>query len=108
MSDARETDAPGPIELPTLHSAELDRATLAQLFDDIERECVVLAVLVKGGAETLAEGGGVSLSRARELVESRAVRGVQLRYQHQGVEWWDTLMVLGPTVKLLRTRAIGE
>lgn len=78
--------------LPTLHEGALDDATLDALFDDIAREAQVLAVLLKGAAESLAEGGGVPLDDARAALKRGAARGVQVRYVHRGVTWMDTVI----------------
>ncbi len=94
--------------LPELETGELDEHTLDRLFDDISRDAEVLAVLLKGGAEVLAEGGGVSLDQARQKLRERSVRGVQLRYRFAGVEWWDTLICAADRVRIVRMRAPAE
>ena len=81
-----------PIPLPTLHEGSLDDARLDALFEDIAREARVLAVLVKGGAETLSEGGDVPLDAARAALRAGGARAVQVRYVHQGVTWTDTVL----------------
>ncbi|MFO0609529.1 MAG: hypothetical protein U0324_40575 [Polyangiales bacterium] len=78
--------------LPDVHEGVVDGATLDALFDDIAREARVFAVLVKGGAEALAEGGGVTLDAARDALKAGSVRAVQVRYEHRGVVWMDTLL----------------
>lgn len=87
--DANEA---GGVALPTLQESLLDDATLDALFDDIARETQVLAVLVKGASEALAEGGGVSLDAARTRLKAGAVAAVQVRYVHRGTAWTDTLL----------------
>lgn len=94
--------------LPDLETGELDEHTIDRLFDDIARDAQLVAVLIKGGAEVLAEGGGVSLSEAREKLRTRAVRGVQLRYRFGGEEWWDTLITTTDRVRIVRMRAPAE
>ncbi|MFO0561970.1 MAG: hypothetical protein U0269_28415 [Polyangiales bacterium] len=94
--------------LPELETGELDEPTLDRLFDDIARDAQIVAVLLKGGAEVLAEGGGVTLAEAREKLRSRSVRGVQLRYRYGGEEWWDTLIAASDRVRIVRMRAPAE
>lgn len=87
-----------------LETAELDATALSQLFADVAAHTELVAVLVKGAAESLAEGGSVTLDDALARLQRRAVRGVQLRYRYQGREWWDTLVALPgvDTVRVVR------
>jgi hypothetical protein len=96
------------VPLPELETGELDEHTIDRLFDDIARDAELVAVLLKGGAEVLAEGGGVSLEQARQHLRDRSVRGVQLRYRFGGHEWWDTLICAADRVRIVRMRAPGE
>lgn len=96
------------VPLPELETGELDERTIDRLFDDIARDAELVAVLLKGGAELLAEGGGVSLERARQHLRERSVRGVQLRYRFGGHEWWDTLICAADRVRIVRMRAPAE
>jgi hypothetical protein len=106
VSDERHADGEdAPLVLAELESGELDDRTLGALFDDVARDAELVAILVKGGAETLSEGMEPSLSDALALLRARRVRGVQLRYRYGGVEWWDTLIAAGERVRLLRSRA---
>jgi hypothetical protein len=97
-----------PPPLPELETGEFDEPTLDRLFEDIARDAQIVAVLLKGGAEVLAEGGGVTLAGARERLRSRSVRGVQLRYRYRGEEWWDTLIAASDRVRIVRMRAQAE
>ena len=78
--------------LPELHSSDLDAATLAALFDDLEAHAAVLDVLVKGGARQEASPVPVALREAQAMLASGRVRGVQVRYRWDGGEWRDTLL----------------
>lgn len=102
------SESPDAIVLPALETQELDEATLDQLFYEIERSATVLAVLLKGAAESLAEGGDVTLAEARACLRARTVRGVQLRYRFAGVDWWDTLLLTAQRVRIVRMRAPAE
>lgn len=104
MSDADETREPSP-ELEPLYAGELDGALFEDYLADLEELAEVRQILVKEGPEARAEGTPLNLDQARMLLLTGSVRGVQLRYRHQGVEWIDTL-VRGPdTIRLLRVEA---
>lgn len=90
--------------IPDLHEGLLDDATLDALFADIECAAELLGVSVKGGAKTMADESVASLAHARELLRAGTVRGVQLRYQFQGAQWWDTLLRTQNGVRLVRVR----
>lgn len=96
-------DSP-PLELPELHSGDLDAATLAALIDDLERHAVVLDVLVKGAPGEHVSPTPVPLREAWLQLISRTVRGVQVRYLWQGAEWRDTLMLVPGAVRVVRMR----
>lgn len=93
-----------PEDLPDLHQAWLDEATLDDLFRDIELLTEVVAVTRKDGSQAMASEETLTLARARELLSAGEVRGIQIRYRHQGGEWWDTLLRTPRGVKLVRIR----
>jgi hypothetical protein len=92
------------MDLADLHTADLDAATLAALFDDLERHARVLDVTVKGGATTYASGAPVALRTAETLLRDGQARGVQIRYLWDGGEWRDTLLRLPTGVRVVRMR----
>ncbi|MBX3275655.1 MAG: hypothetical protein KF729_35675 [Sandaracinaceae bacterium] len=92
------------VPTPEVYQAELDPPTLARLFEDLATHAEVLEVRAKHAERAMTGEGTIDLDEARALLETRAVRGVQVRYRHEGELWLDTLMV-GPTyVRLVRTR----
>jgi hypothetical protein len=94
-----------PIEFPDLHESMLDESKLDALFNDIAMEAQVLSVLLKGGAEVLAEGGDVALSDALARLKGGRVRAVQVRYVHRGQAWTDTLMRTASGYRVVRIAA---
>lgn len=94
-----------PIEFPDLHESILDEARLDALFNDIAMEAQVLSVLLKGGAEVLAEGGDVALSEALTMLKAGRVRAVQVRYVHRGKAWTDTLLRTASGYRVVRIAA---
>ncbi|MCB9561948.1 MAG: hypothetical protein H6709_13620 [Kofleriaceae bacterium] len=94
------------LDLPPIHEALLDAATLGQLFLDVATVTEVLGVSIKGGPRTRAEDAAgeprAQLARAHELLDAGVVAGVQLRYRHDGRQWWDTLMRAPGGVRLIR------
>ncbi len=92
-------------ELPELLDQVIDEPTLQALVADIEGLTQVFEVLVKGAAQARASGGPLSPSQAVDMLRAGQVRGVQIRYRHEGVEWMDTLMQTPQGTRVVRMRA---
>jgi hypothetical protein len=88
--------AESPLKLPPLQQAELDAATLEQLFSDLATCTRVLAVQPRRAVRSLVPEAGVNLAEARAGLADGTLRGVQVRYVYEGREWHDTLLPLGP------------
>ncbi len=94
-----------PLILPSLNMATQDAAQVGQLLRDIELCAVVTEIIPKYSARGhVPDTAAVTLAEARELLASKAVRGLQVRYRYQGADWWDTLMAVGDQFRLVRIR----
>lgn len=94
-----------PLKLPELNTTELDAAQLEQLLRDIEVCTQITEIIPKYATRGhVPDVAGVTLAQARELLATRAVRGLQLRYRYENADWWDTLMVIGDKCRLVRIR----
>ncbi len=79
--------------LPDLHQSDLDETTLRQLFRDVADHTDLLEVIPKQAATGyVPEIGSITLAEGLDLLLGNGVRALQLRYRHDGVTWWDTLM----------------
>lgn len=106
-TDSTSSAAPGETTppLPALHSTILDAAQLEQLLGDIEACTEIVEILPKYASRgQVADTAQVTLIQARELLATRAVRGLQLRYRYDGADWWDTIMVTGDQFRVVRIR----
>lgn len=91
--------------LPELHGGMLTEETLAQLFDDYSNCTVVTEIIPKHGAQNhVPEQSHLTLAQAQELLRTRGVRAMQVRYRFDAGEWWDTIMVLPEGFRLVRIR----
>jgi hypothetical protein len=91
-----------PIALPDVHEALLDPATERSLLTDIEALTDLLGVTLKGAPTQMVDDRPLTLAEALTAWRAGAARGMQLRYRHQGVEWWDTLMRTPAGTRLVR------
>ena len=97
-----------PIEdrFPALNDAVLDIEKLTALFRDY-RECTVIGeILAKPGPGYVPTGSQPSLGQAEELLQTRAVRGVQIRYRYGESNWCDTLMPVADGIRLVRIQEL--
>ena len=100
------SEGPSP---PQVHQAELTPELLAELFTELESSAHILEVRVQDRRERLSGAAGKeSLATLASELASGAIRGVQIRYAHAGAEWIDTLIRRGPTISLIRARALDR
>ncbi|NWK56716.1 hypothetical protein HW115_13920 [Verrucomicrobiaceae bacterium N1E253] len=93
MSEQDPPQSPEKTPLPDLQQSVLDPETLSQLFSDLSELTEVLEVIPKAAAQGyVPECGTLTLEEGRALLLSGRVRGLQIRYQYQGSQWWDTLL----------------
>lgn len=84
------------MSLPEVLEGVLDLPTLEALFADVDATGRVVAVVVKRGRQAEPPRGASGLREARDALREGRATGVQLRYRHDGREWWDTVMAVGP------------
>jgi hypothetical protein len=94
-----------PLKLPDLNLTLLDSAQVDQLLRDIELCAQITEIIPKFAARgQVPDSAAITLPQARELLATRAVRGLQLRYRYEDADWWDTLMLSGDQFRLVRIR----
>ena len=93
-------------DLPELHESILDDDTVRDLVRDVSSLTKILEVIPKGGSEDYVAKNGklnsVDIELGRDLLLARQIRGLQIRYEHQGSQWWDTLIALPDGFKIVR------
>lgn len=88
--------------LPAVDEGLLDAVGLRALLDDIQACTTVREVQVKGGPTRRADDA--DLDGARRALLAGEVRGVQIRYEHEGKTWCDTVLVTPRGYKVVRIR----
>ncbi|UJR84146.1 hypothetical protein [Sandaracinus amylolyticus] len=96
-----------PAELPDVFQGELDGALFEALFDDLARFATIESVHLKSGPDAHADETPITLDKARLLLVLGSVHGVRIRYQHEGVEWIDTILRGRRALRLVRLRVPG-
>ncbi len=109
MNSEEITPAPSPSgeqqKLPDLNTTILNIGEVEQLLSDIEQFAQVTEIIPKFAArDHVQDTSSITVQQARELLASRGVRGLQLRYRYENADWWDTLMVSGDRFRVVRIR----
>ncbi|MGI6454126.1 MAG: hypothetical protein ACOX5R_00700 [bacterium] len=89
-------------KLPQLYNSVLDEGQLFKLFQDIHACTDVLSVLSKPKPGQCVTRIHMDLNQAYQMLLSNEVRGVQIRYLYDRLEWWDTILVDGLHYKIVR------
>lgn len=91
-------------ELPELHESVLDEATVDQLFTDIKELTQIVEVIPKTVSKGNVQEGSISLDEGRRMLRDGSCRALQIRYVHDGAQWWDTLMTQPDGTRVVRIR----
>ncbi len=91
-------------DLPQLHETILDDATVDQLFSDVAELTQLIEVIPKTTGRGYVGEHSIPLDQAREMLRNRDCRAIQLRYVHEGAQWWDTLMPSPKGTRIVRIR----
>ena len=104
MNQLAEKASHAGVELPPLSDSVIDLNTVTALFADLEAFTEVLEVRLKGSATQYVGENQCTLETAMQLIKTRAVRGVQIRYIYEQSQWWDTLVVTPNEIRIVRIR----
>jgi hypothetical protein len=91
-----------PLELPPLHEAVLDAAWLTRLEEDLVTCARIEAVVPRQRVRGHAAPASTTLREGFQGLRSGAILGLQVRYQHDGRAWCDTLMPHANGFRLVR------
>ncbi len=98
-------DDQAPPPMPELHHGSLDAPTVSRYFEDLRLCAQDILCLPRTQARSTTPPQPVPLAEAAELWGYGRISGLQVRYRHEGVAWWDTLLRQPDgTTKLVRMR----
>ena len=89
-------------ELPQLQDTLLGREELEALVRDVGACTELLAIQAQGQGGRRGPALSLSLAEIPLALNEGEARRVQLRYRHEGQEWWDTLLRTPEGVRLVR------
>jgi len=90
--------------LAALHEGIIDRKRLQAVLEDISAHTEILVVLTKGSTTSRSGESSWTLDQAEAALVAAEVRGIQVRYQWQNQEWWDTIIRHGEHFRLVRVQ----
>lgn len=88
--------------LPPMCDAVLDDEQIAALFRDYRQCAQSPQIVVKNGPGLVPVAPSPSVDEVETLLRDRRIRGLQVRYVYQQLQWFDTLMVQPSGVRLIR------
>ncbi|MBL4849276.1 MAG: hypothetical protein JKY65_27435 [Planctomycetes bacterium] len=83
------------IQLPDLHLGVLTAEGVRELAGDLAACSERLQIVPRSRARSFVATETLSLADAIESLLEGQLSGLQLRYVHEGQEWWDTLIARG-------------
>lgn len=87
-----------------LFQSSLDATQLEALQADLRELTEVLATIPKRGGVQMVKIEDMPLDQGFLQLTSGAIHGLQIRYRHEGTEWWDTLLRSAEGVRLVRRK----
>lgn len=89
-------------ELPDIYDDIIDEQLFQQYLKDIKQCTQVINVIAKRFSTAFTEEQSLTLQKAVQLLQQQSVRGIQIRYQYKGKEWWDTIMCQQQGYRIVR------
>jgi len=89
-------------ELPEIHEALLDDATLRTLLSDIEQFGTSVSISVRRPTGTTQEEAYRNPRAVEPILLGTTPAAVQIRYSHDGKAWCDSLRPTPTGVRLIR------
>jgi len=100
---SQPTFADGP-PVPLMVEGLIEAGTLRQLFAELSAAATILGVREKGGPTEYAGGEAMPPAVALERLLTGTARATQIRYQFDGYEWTDTVLLVGGGYRVVRCR----
>jgi hypothetical protein len=105
MEPAPSAAFPDGPPIPEMREALLDAENVRELVGDLSRFARVLSVQCKSRIRShTGSASPMALEQAAELLLSRDLQAVQVRYFYDDHEWTDTLIGASEGVRLVRCR----
>jgi len=91
-----------PNVMPDVHEGILDADAVRRLLGDVDACATLESITVKHAATQHVNPQPTSLGEAATQLFTGSARAIQLRYEHRGTHWTDTVLQHGSGYRLIR------
>lgn len=88
--------------IPEMREMIFGEEQLSSFIDDLKNFTQIESIQTKGGAGLYADERQPKLDDAFTALRNGAVRGIQIRYRHNGFDWSDTVFSIASDYKIVR------
>lgn len=88
--------------IPEMREMIFGEEQLTSFIDDLKKFTQIESVQTKGGETLHADERQPELDEAFTALRQGAVRGIQIRYHHNGFDWTDTVFNVASDYKIVR------
>lgn len=100
-SSAHDLFEDGP-PIPEMREIIFGEEQLSSFIDDLKNFTQIESIQTKGGETLYADEPSLKLDDAFIALREGAVRGIQIRYHHNGFDWTDTVFNAANDYKVIR------
>ncbi|MFK7777859.1 MAG: hypothetical protein QM501_07010 [Gimesia sp.] len=88
--------------IPEMREMIFDEEQLASFLSDLKEFTKIESIQIKGGETSHADDPQLNLDDAFSALKTDSVRGIQIRYNHNGFDWSDTVFNAAKDYKVIR------
>ncbi|MCA9019739.1 MAG: hypothetical protein KDA65_01570 [Planctomycetaceae bacterium] len=88
--------------IPEMREMIFEEEQLASFLSDLKEFTKIESIQIKGGETLYADEPQLKLDDAFTALKTGSVRGVQIRYNHNGFDWTDTVFNTANDYKIIR------
>jgi len=100
-SDTHDLFEDGP-PIPEMREMIFGEEQIESYISDLKNFTQIDSVQAKGGETAYADESPLQLDNAFIALKTGAARGIQIRYQHNGFDWTDTVFSAANAYKVVR------
>lgn len=88
--------------IPEMREMLFGEEQLSSFIEDLKKFTQIESVQIKGGETLYADERQPELDNAFTALRQGSVRGIQIRYHHNGFDWTDTVFRVACDYKIVR------
>ena len=88
--------------IPEMREMVFDEEQVASFMDDLKNLTQIESIQTKGGKSLHADESQINLDDAFTALKKGEIRGIQIRYRHNGFDWTDSVFIVANDYKIIR------